>query len=168
MDEVTGLTERVAACFTDHRDRRLTEHSVHTLVKQRIVGLALGYEDLSDHDELRHDPVLALLADKIEGGRKGCAPLAGKSTLNRLEHAPPSGKPGRYHRIEHDAKALQAVLLESFIDSWGRGRPPEPATAQAPRRRLETLPMRRAGRPRSLSPTLRAREDSRCPPASCP
>ncbi len=125
MDEVTGLTERVTACFTDHRDRRLTEHSVHTLVKQRIVSLALGYEDLSDHDELRHDPVLALLADKIEGGRKGCAPLAGKSTLNRLEHAPPSGKPGRYHRIEHDAKALQAVLLESFIDSWGRGRPPE-------------------------------------------
>ena len=55
--------------------------------------------------------------------RKDCAPLAGKSTLNRLEHAPPSGEPGRYHRIGHDADALQAVLLESFIDSWKGGRP---------------------------------------------
>ena len=61
------------------------------------MGITLGYEDLNDHDQLRHDPVLALLSGKLEGHRKDCAPLAGKSTLNRLEHAPPSGEPGRYH-----------------------------------------------------------------------
>ena len=63
----------------------------------RIAGLALGYEDLNDHDLLRHDPVLGLLAGKLKGGRKDCAALAGKSTLNRLEHAPEGGEPGRYH-----------------------------------------------------------------------
>ena len=123
IDQSIGLIDRVAECFTDHRDRRLTEHSVQTLVRQRIMGLALGYEDLNDHDELRHDPVLALLSGKLEARRKDCAPLAGKSTLNRLEHAPPNDAPGRYHRIGHDPDALQAVLLESFIDSWADSRP---------------------------------------------
>ena len=95
-ERCTGLFDRVAGGFTDHRDPRLTEHSIRTLVSQRIVGIALGYEDLNDHDDLRHDPVLALLAGKVEGRRKGCAALAGKSTLNRLEHAPRGGEPGRY------------------------------------------------------------------------
>ena len=104
-DRFVGLFDRVAACFTDHRDPRLTEHSVRTLVAQRITGIALGYEDLNDHDELRHDPLLALLSGKLEGRRKGCAALAGKSTLNRLEHAPTGGEPGRYHRIDHDPDA---------------------------------------------------------------
>ena len=102
-DRSIGLIDRVAACFTDHRDARLTEHSVGTLVAQRVMGIALGHEDLNDHDELRHDPLLALLAGKLEGRRKNCAALAGKSTLNRLEHAPPAGAVGRYHKIEHDA-----------------------------------------------------------------
>jgi hypothetical protein len=64
-------------------------------VAQRVFGIALGYEDLVDHDQLRHDPVLATLAGKLEARRKDCAPLPGKSTLNRLEHAPVT--PGRYH-----------------------------------------------------------------------
>ena len=123
IDRSIGILDRVAGCFTDYRDPRLTEHSVGTLVRQRVMGITLGYEDLNDHDQLRHDPVLALLSGKLEGHRKDCAPLAGKSTLNRLEHAPPRGEPGRYHRIGHDADALQAVLLESFIDSWKGGRP---------------------------------------------
>ena len=123
VDRSIGLIDRVAACFTDHRAPHLTEHSVRTLVAQRTMGIALGYEDLNDHDELRHDPLLALLSGKLEGRREGCAALAGKSTLNRLEHAPRGGKLGRYHKIEHDPEALQAVLLESFIDSW-KGRPP--------------------------------------------
>ena len=123
-DRRIGLFDRVAACFTDGRDRRLTEHSVRTLVAQRIAGLALGYEDLNDHDSLRHDPLLALLSDKLEGGRKGCAALAGKSTLNRLEHAPGDGKPGRYHRIAHDPEALQALLTDLFIESWPGRLPP--------------------------------------------
>ena len=111
-----GLFDRVAACFTDHRDPALTEHSVATMVAQRIVALALGYEDLNDHDHLRHDPVLGLLGDRTGGTRKGCAALAGKSTLNRLEHAP-EGEPGRYHRIGHDPRAMQALLTELFIES---------------------------------------------------
>jgi len=123
IDRSMGLVDQVAGCFTDHRDPRLTEHSIRTLVAQRITGIALGYEDLNDHDELRHDPLLALLSGKIKGRRKDCAPLAGKSTLNRLEHAPLGGEPGRYCKIDHDPDALQAVLLESFIDSWEGIRP---------------------------------------------
>ena len=122
-DRSTGLFDRVAAGFTDHRDPRLTEHSVRTLVAQRIAGISLGYEDLNDHDDLRHDPLLALLSGKIEARRKDCAPLAGKSTLSRLEHAPAGGKPSRYAKIDHDPEKLQDVLAESFIDSW-QGLPP--------------------------------------------
>ena len=122
-DRSTGLFNRVAAGFTDHRDQRLVEHSVRTLVAQRITGIALGYDDLNDHDDLRRDPLLALLSGKLEARRKGCAPLAGKSTLSRLEHAPAGGKPSRYARIDHDAEKLQDVLVESFIDSW-QGLPP--------------------------------------------
>ena len=80
-DRTIGLTERFAACFADHRDPERIEHEVRTLVMQRVIGIALGYEDLIDHDELRHDPVLPTLAGKLEAGRAGCAPLAGKSTL---------------------------------------------------------------------------------------
>ena len=83
---------------------------------QRVFGIALGYEDLLDHDQLRHDPVLAVLAGKLEAGRAGCAPLAGKSTLNRLEHAP-SGAPGRYHRIGHDAAAIEALFVDLFLEA---------------------------------------------------
>ncbi len=63
------LTERFAACFADTRTAGLVEHQVETLVMQRVVGIALGYEDLNDHDELRHDPVLAVLAGKLEAQR---------------------------------------------------------------------------------------------------
>ena len=122
IERPVGLFDRVAACFTDHRDPRLTEHSVRTLVAQRITGLALGYEDLNDHDQLRHDPVMGLLAGKIGGTRNDCAALAGKSTLNRLEHAP-EGEPGRYHRVSHDPEALQTLLTELFIESR-TGAPP--------------------------------------------
>ena len=69
-------------------------HELSTLVGQRSCGIALGYEDLNDHNQLRHDPILALLSDRLEAKRKDCAVLSGKSTLNRLEHAP-SGTPDR-------------------------------------------------------------------------
>src|SRR5215212_3606995 len=96
-DRVIGLTRRFAACFKDRRDPVLVEHSVETLLTQRVVGIALGYEDLIDHDELRHDPVMAVLAGKLAGRRSDRAPLAGKSTLNRLEHG--RAEPSRYARI---------------------------------------------------------------------
>jgi hypothetical protein len=100
-----GLVERFAACFQDARTPDLIAHELSTLVGQRVFGIALGYEDLVDHDQLRHDPVLAVLGGKLMSRRATCAPLAGKSTLNRLEHAP-SGEPSRYHRIGHDGQAI--------------------------------------------------------------
>jgi Transposase DDE domain group 1 len=84
-DRAIGLVERFAACFVDWRTPDHIEHSVGTLIGQRVFGIALGYEDLNDHDELRHDPLMATLAGKLAARRKDCAPLAGKSTLNRLE-----------------------------------------------------------------------------------
>jgi Transposase DDE domain group 1 len=73
------------------------------MVGQRIFGIALGYEDLNDHDHLRHDPIMAALAGKPEARRQDCAPVAGKSTLNRLERSLPL--PSRYHKISHDPEA---------------------------------------------------------------
>ena len=102
-DRAIGLTRRFASCFHDARNPDLTEHAVETLVMQRVVGIALGYEDLNDHDQLRHDPVLATLAGKLTPGRSDYAPLAGKSTLNRLELSRP--EPDRYKRISADAQA---------------------------------------------------------------
>src|ERR1700683_1409333 len=96
-DRAIRLTERFAACFADARAAELVEHQVETMVMQRVVGIALGYEDLNDHDELRHDPVLAVLASKLEAQRSDCAPLAGKSTLNRLELS--RAEPTRYHKV---------------------------------------------------------------------
>ena len=84
-DRAIGLIGRFAACFRDHRRPELIEHAVGTLVGQRVFGIALGYEDLNDHDELRHDPMMAVLAGKLAARRTDCAPVAGKSTLNRLE-----------------------------------------------------------------------------------
>ena len=94
-ERVTGIIRKFAACFTDHRDPDLIEHSVAELVAQRVYALALGYEDLNDHDELRNDPLLAVLVGKddptgnsrVRHRDKGKA-LAGKSTLNRLELTP--------------------------------------------------------------------------------
>jgi hypothetical protein len=115
-DRAIGLIERFAACFTDTRAPDRIEHELATLVGQRVFGIALGYEDLIDHDQLRHDPVLAVLAGKLTARRPGCAPLAGKSTLNRLEHAP-AAEPGRYHRIGHDATAIETLFVDLFLDA---------------------------------------------------
>jgi len=81
-DRAIRLVDRFAACFRDAGRQKLIEHEVATLVGQRIFGIALGYEDLNDHDHLRHDPIMAVLAGKLEARRQDCAPVAGKSTLN--------------------------------------------------------------------------------------
>ena len=107
-DRVIRLTERFAACFIDARVPELVEHEVRTMVLQRVVGIAVGYEDLNDHDELRHDPMLAVLAGKLAANRADCAPLAGKSTLNRLELSRP--EPTRYHKVSHDAAAISDTI----------------------------------------------------------
>jgi hypothetical protein len=110
-----GLVRRLAGCFTDGRAPALVEHAVETMLMQRICGIALGYEDLVDHDQLRHDPVLAALAGKLEARRKDCAPLAGKSTLNRLEHAPLA--PSCYHKIGHDGAAIEGLFVDLFLEA---------------------------------------------------
>jgi hypothetical protein len=110
-----ALPRRFAACFADQRDPDLIEHSVETLLRQRVMGLAMGYEDLNDHDALRHDPVLGLLAEKLETSRRTCAAVAGKSTLNRLELS--GAEATRYHRIGHDGAAIERLLVELFLES---------------------------------------------------
>jgi hypothetical protein len=114
-DRAIGLVERFAACFTDGRVPELTEHEVSTMVGQRIFGIALGYEDLIDHDQLRHDPTIAVLAGKLAARRKDCAPLAGKSTLNRLELGGPA--PTRYHRIAWDGAQIEALFVDLFLEA---------------------------------------------------
>jgi hypothetical protein len=116
--QVIRLTQPFAGCFTDQRMPELIEHSVRTLAMQRVMGIALGYEDLNDHDELRHDPVLAVLAGKLAARRADCAPVAGKSTLNRLELSQPA--PIRYHKIGHDAAAIEALFVEVFLQAHKR------------------------------------------------
>ena len=113
-DRAIGLVDRFAACFLDGR----VVHDVATLVGQRVFGIALGYEDLIDHDALRHDPVLGVVLGRLEARRAGCAPLAGKSTLNRLEHAPSGAH--RYRRIGHDAGAIETLFVDLFLDAHGQ------------------------------------------------
>ena len=114
-DRAIGLVDRFASCFADGRAQAQVEHSVAAMVAQRVFGIALGYEDLIDHDQLRHDPVLAALAGKLAAKRKGCAPLAGKSTLNRLEYAP--SEPSRYHKIGPDGAAIEGLFVDLFLEA---------------------------------------------------
>jgi hypothetical protein len=117
------IVRQFAGCFTDHRDEEQIEFSVEELLLQRVMGLALGYEDLSDHDQLRHDPLLALLAgradvtgaDRLDPRDRG-KPLAGKSTLNRLELTPAgAGRTSRYKKIVAHIEQLQDALVDLFI-----------------------------------------------------
>jgi hypothetical protein len=117
-DRAVRLVERFAGCFKDTRAAEYVEHSVATLVGQRVYGLALGYEDLNDHDELRHDPMMAVLAGKLAARRKDCAPVAGKSTLNRLELSRPEAT--RYHKISHDPAAIEGLFVDLFLEAHGQ------------------------------------------------
>jgi hypothetical protein len=114
-DRAIGLIGRFAACFNDGRAPAQVEHAIETMVAQRVFGIALGYEDVVDHDQLRFDPVLASLAGKLTARRKRCAPLAGKSTLNRLEHAPT--EPARYHKVGHDGAAIERLFVDLFLEA---------------------------------------------------
>jgi hypothetical protein len=117
-DRVIRLMDRFASCFHDERRQDLIEHEIVTLVGQRVFGIALGYEDLNDHDELRHDPLMAVLAGKLKARRKQCAPVAGKSTLNRLELS--RLEPARYHKISHNPLAIKRLLVDLFLEAHVR------------------------------------------------
>ena len=114
-DRAIRMMDRFASCFHDVRRADLIEHGVATLVGQRVFGIALGYEDLNDHDELRHDPLMAVLAGKLEARRKDCAPVAGKSTLNRVELSQLA--PTRYHKISHNPMAIKRLLVDLFLEA---------------------------------------------------
>src|SRR5450755_2428615 len=110
VDRKIDLLGRLAGCFSDGRSALLVKHQLAEMLAQRIYGLALGYEDLNDHEQLRSDPLLGLLSGK----RDLDDPLAGKSTLNRLEL---TGRTGRYHKIGYSAPALDRLLVDLFIES---------------------------------------------------
>lgn len=117
------LVESFAACFTDYRDPELIEHPLVDLLKQRLFGLCLGYEDLNDHDLLRHDALLAVIVGKQdpegndrESARDRGKALAGKSTLNRLELTPVGADAGdRYKKITADIRAIHNFLVDAFL-----------------------------------------------------
>jgi hypothetical protein len=117
-DRAIDLMDRFASCFHDERRPEWIEHEVATLVGQRVFGIALGYEDLNDHDELRHDPMMAVLAGKLVARREDCAPVAGKSTLNRLELS--KLEPTRYHKISHNPVAIKNLLVDVFLEAHER------------------------------------------------
>jgi hypothetical protein len=125
VDRRMRILRRFADCFVDHRRPELIEHSVAELVSQRVYGLALGYEDLNDHDELRWDPLMGLLVGKsdplghtrVRERDRGKA-LAGKSTLNRLELTPAKTGPGaRYKKIAVRPEAIDDLLVQLFIEA---------------------------------------------------
>ena len=105
------LLPRLAECFLDGRNQKQVEHSVLAMLAQRIYGLALGYEDVNDHEQLRNDPVFGMLAGREELEQ----PLAGKSTLNRLELG--SGTQDRYKKITFWKEALDELLVKVFLES---------------------------------------------------
>ena len=119
VDRGVRLIRRFAGCFRDRRDPRYVEHELETLLGQRVFALALGYEDLNDHDELRRDPVMAVLAGKLSANRADCEALAGKSTLSRLERIP-KRHGAKYHKIDFDQARLDALLLDMFVEAHRR------------------------------------------------
>jgi hypothetical protein len=112
------LVGRFAVCIQNLRRPDLIEHQGRTLVGQRVFDIALGYEDLDDHDQLRHDPVVATLIGKLSAHRRDCAPLAGKSRLNRLELSRPEAT--KYHRISHDSTAIEQLFEDLFLEAHAK------------------------------------------------
>ena len=126
VDVRLGITQGLAACFTDHRNPDFVEHSVLELVRQRVYGLALGYEDLNDHDELSLDPLLALAVGKTDPQgamrkrpRDRGRALASHCTLNRLELTPAQLDPGnRYRKIVHAPARCEELFVDVFLDAF--------------------------------------------------
>ncbi len=130
-ERVTGIIRQFAGCFTDHRNPDLIEHTVEELIAQRIYGLALGYEDLNDHDQLRHDPLPAVMVGKKQPNgedrrrkRDLGKALAGKSTLNRLELTPiRANRESRYKKITVNRQEVDEFFLKVFLQAHDR--PPQ-------------------------------------------
>ena len=130
--EKMSLFEKASSCFTDYRDPDRREHEVDQLLSQRVMGLALGYEDLNDHDELRSDPTWATLAgkedptgqDRTQEADQG-KPLAGKSTLGRLENSPETEEErDRYHQITADPEQIEDLFTGLFVEDLEKPKEP--------------------------------------------
>lgn len=115
-DQAIGLLDQLTGCFEDRRNQNAIEYPLRVLLGQRVLGMALGYEDLIDHEQLRHDPLIGAMLDRLQAGRKGCALLAGKSTLNRLELF--DGDEGaRYKQIRPKPECIESLFVDLFIQA---------------------------------------------------
>ncbi|MFB2767819.1 IS1380 family transposase [Pelatocladus sp. BLCC-F211] len=123
IDRKLQITSKFAQCFQDYRKPNRIDHSIESLIKQRIYGLIMGYEDLNDHEELRHNPMFALAVLKKIGLENEPTVLAGKSTLNRLEHCPEDveqGSDSRYHKIGHSPEEIERLFVKIFLESYSK------------------------------------------------
>jgi len=134
-DTAIRLVSRLADCFQDARCPALVVHQLPAMLSQRIFGIALGYEDIVDHDQLRHDPVFGVLGGALTSKRSDCAALAGKSTLNRLEHAAKVGS-DPYHKITHDPAAIERLFVTLMMDAYAPVGTGQLEAQQEPPRRL--------------------------------
>ena len=132
VERLTGILRQFSECFVDHRDPDLIEHTVEELVSQRIYAMTLGYEDLNDHEQLRVDPLLATLVGKADPTGQDRSrssdrghPLAGKSTLNRLELSPVGATAeSRYKKIPVSTSQVEEFFVEVFLQAHATGPPP--------------------------------------------
>jgi hypothetical protein len=114
VDKRLDLLSRFSSYFLDGRDQKRVRHGVREMLAQRVYGLALGYEDLNDHEQLREDPLLLLLAGSAEPDK----PLAGKSTLNRLELGGELETEDRYKKVQYDAATIDKLLVNIFLEAY--------------------------------------------------
>lgn len=121
LDKRLGITKRFANCFQDYRHPSYVDHSVHQLVAQRVYSIILGYEDVNDHDKLRHDPAWKIALEKLDFINSKVVGLAGKSTINRLEYCPETiidQRTSRYHKIEPEFEEIEKAFVEIFLKSY--------------------------------------------------
>ncbi len=123
LDEKLGITASFAECFQDYRHPSYIDYPIKRLLAQRVYAILLGYEDVNDHDKLRHDPALAIALDKISGIEANQSAVAGKSTINRLEYCPDliiDQSKSRYHKIEHQPSSIENNFVDIFIKSYNK------------------------------------------------
>ena len=123
LDQKLEITASFAKCFQDHRNSSYVHYPIDRLLAQRIYAIALGYEDVNDHDKLRNDPALAIALDRISHIKPNQEAIAGKSTINRLEYCPEEildQSKSRYHKIEHQPQKIEKVFVDIFLNSYDR------------------------------------------------
>jgi len=121
LDKKLRITEKFAECFQDHRNLSYIDYPVHQLLAQRVYGIILGYEDVNDHDKIRHDPALAIALKNLDFIDSNHPILAGKSTINRLEYCPETiinQEKSRYHKIEHNSQEIEKAFVDIFLESY--------------------------------------------------